>query len=42
MGINAISGSLPGGSAVKNLPAKHRVRYHLATKQQMQILAFDG
>ena len=42
MGINAISGSLPGGSSVKNLPAKQRVGYHLATQQQMQVLAFDG
>ena len=46
MGINAISGSFPDGSAVKNLPAKQRVGYHWATKQQkqqeMQVLAFDG
>jgi len=46
MGINAISGSFPGGSAVKNLPAKQRVGYRLATKrqkrQQMQVLAFDS
>ena len=26
MGINAISGSFPGGSAVKNLPAKQEMQ----------------